>query len=572
MAASDPGKGRGLRDLPQKLKATLAVTWICVIFSIALILCGAKAYLYNFPDGAATATETASANSHKNTTLRWGVGPAIVVILSSLLGTFGIHRRSRPLIGVFVASTFLCVTLSLAGFGVPMAEGSWRSFSDSCKCVEDKCCDMGTSCTGEWHKSAYNCAAGGRGASYNCPAGQYRASLEVPCADCQFGTYKSGTGDGCCQACAASKMTAAKGSSTAGDCSGCAASCDIGASSASGSCAACPEGFFKKEQGAGCCTVCPTGTVSLPGREGCAPPNACPKGEYQPVSFSGQLLKGSCRSVNSCRACPAGKFGTVINNFGFCQSCPKGKHQPSSATSSCLDCPTGFFSDSVIKNQVCKGCSRGRYANQEGSSSCKGCSSGKTGPVLSKSSNNCVAVRGRMLHGTNAARDAADAASLAAAEAQLREQQPELQLGALMVSGGPRDWRRRQLANATAAVGKNCNADPASIQCCYNTEHSTFCNNFLTSLNAVIYLNLVNAILLSLLFVIAINTCREKLLFKTQLGPPKQEKDDEDDASAEEGGGDAPAPAPAPAQAPAALETALAAKGKKGGKKAKVVL
>lgn len=571
-------------ELPMKLKATLVCTWITVIFALVLISFGAKAWLYDFPDGAATTTEESSAKSHKNTTLRWGVGPAILVILSAMLGTLGLLRRSRPIVGVFTVSTFVCLLLSLSGFAVPTHEGSWRSFSDSCACVEDKCCDLGDQCTGEWHKAAATCASGGRGADYNCPAGQYRASLNTQCAECSYGTYKAGTADGCCIACPPTQTTPEKGATSPANCTACAGVCPTGQHSAGGSCAACPENFYKScaagtTECSGCCTVCPAGTVSLPDSSGCAPPNSCPRGEYQPVSFASNLLKGSCRSTDSCTACPPGKFGALINSFGFCQACPKGKYQPSPKSTNCIECPKGQFSDSRISNQVCKGCTRGRYQDNKGADKCKSCSSGKTGPVLSESSSNCAAVasrRGRLLGTAKAAtaRAAADAALLATAQARLLRTAP---LNApRLISGGPQQWHARALAATGGAAGtaqKNCNADPSSIHCCYNTEHTTFCSNFLTALNAVVYLNLVNAILLTLLFAIAINSCREKDLYMTQLGP--QKADDENDEPADgDGAGVAQAADDAAAEAAPAAEssTAVAKSGKKGSKKTKVVL
>lgn len=580
-------------ELPTKLKVTLILTWISVIFAIALICSGAKAWLYEFPEGAATTTETASAKTHKNTTLRWGVGPAIIVILSAALGTVGVLRRSRPLVGVFTVSTILCVALSLSGFAVPTHEGSWRSFSDSCACVEEKCCDLGDQCTGEWHKKAAACADGGRGAAYNCPAGQYRASLNTQCAKCSYGTYKAGTADGCCIACPATQTTAKKGAESLSDCSTCATKCAAGKHSASGTCEACPENFYKScaagvSECTGCCTVCPAGTVSIPDRSGCAPPNSCPRGEYQPVSLAGNLIKGSCRSTNSCAPCPAGKFGALINSFGFCQVCPKGKYQLTPASRECDKCPKGQYSDSRISNKACKGCTRGRYQDKVGKDSCKTCSSGKTGPVLSDSSSKCVAVssrRERLLRAAAAAAgDAAvDAALLATAQARLLSaslaaaspRPPSPRPPSRLMSGGPRQWHARALAATNAmngTVGKlvnNCNADPSSINCCYNTAHTTFCDGFLTALNTVIYLNLVNAILLLLLFVIAINSCRERNLYKTQLGPQKKEGEEGADG---EGGESEAAPAAAEASPAPEPSKAVTKSGKKSGKKAKVVL
>lgn len=164
----------------------------------------------------------------------------------------------------------------------------------------------------------------------NCPAGTFSNIIGKPtnCNPCLPGTFSPASGFTTCQ------------------------TCSEGYSSARGSkdCSICPAGTFASFSGSRNCTRCSVGSFSVnPGSPSCT---VCPKG-YE-IKANSNLL-GSNSLINSCTACPVGKYKDVEGISEFCKPCP-----------------IGFYS-STTQSVACTYCGAGKTTAANGSSSVSSC-------------------------------------------------------------------------------------------------------------------------------------------------------------------------------------------------------
>ena len=120
------------------------------------------------------------------------------------------------------------------------------------------------------------------------------------------------------------------GGAATGKCAVCAAG-QYKRGAGTGGCVACDEGFFQDASAQGSCKACPDRTFSAtPGATGCATCDyTCAAGQYH----------SACGGANggACHACGAGQY-KAKGAGETCLNCEAGKHAASTGSASCTPC------------------------------------------------------------------------------------------------------------------------------------------------------------------------------------------------------------------------------------------
>jgi hypothetical protein len=271
------------------------------------------------------------------------------------------------------------------------------SYSSSSRTTCISCPDDSTSSTKSASEEDCRCNVGFTGGNgetcTGCNAGTYKDSAgSASCTLCPAGKYSETTrnkDESLCLACA-DLTTSTAGTAQAQDCT-----CNAGHTGPNGGpCQACVAGKYKESPGSAACTSCESGKYSATGAAtSVSMCLSCPQGSTSPLSSDGisdcRCDVGYTMLVDTCTACPAGKFNAELGAFGEdkCISCAAGKYSDTSAATSestCLDCAKGTYSQiagaaSATSCTACPG-----YSDTVGTAStiqadCK-CNLGYTGP------------------------------------------------------------------------------------------------------------------------------------------------------------------------------------------------
>ena len=158
-------------------------------------------------------------------------------------------------------------------------------------------------------------------------------------------------------------------------------------------CSLCAHNYYQDVSGQSSCKLCPNGKFTLQTASSSESSCFCPTNTHLMINghctacASGVSYKQNnihaCKcstgyywSSTSCAACPAGQYGSFINNRELCDSCPLGKSSPAGSSSavSCTDCSAGKYS--MYSQQLCTNCVAGKYSSA-GSTGCQNCAVGK---------------------------------------------------------------------------------------------------------------------------------------------------------------------------------------------------
>ena len=178
--------------------------------------------------------------------------------------------------------------------------------------------------------------------------------------------------------------------------------------SGSMACSECPAGKYLPHQGAvskAQCLDCPAFSWSIPGA-----PNVsyclCNQGYT-----SGSIENVTGELLPTCEPCSAGKY-KPFTGPGECLPCDDAATSPVAAKiltqcscnagytgrdgGACRPCPTGYYKD-AIGSSACAPCPQGTYQSDQAAASlalCLSCPSGKSSPVASNTTDDCVCFAG----------------------------------------------------------------------------------------------------------------------------------------------------------------------------------
>ena len=209
-----------------------------------------------------------------------------------------------------------------------------------------------------------------------CPIGTFKEiSGAAACVACMAGTYQDTIGQTDCTQCVAGTYQDRSGQNSSISCNVCpsftysdigspnltSCRCNVGYTGPNGkACTACPEGYFKSQNGSSACIACPAGTWS------------------------------SSRAVTGCKLCPPDTYSTSIGAMEeiMCTRCPKFTISASGSSSedqclcapgysgpnggNCSACEPGFEKP-LPGNSTCAPCTLGTYSENRGSSQCLAC-------------------------------------------------------------------------------------------------------------------------------------------------------------------------------------------------------
>ena len=228
-----------------------------------------------------------------------------------------------------------------------------------------------------------------------CNPGRQFVSEYVPCEECEVGKFqdKSDELSVACKFCEQgheySNITLPCSPCTAGYFQSKRIRCTLHAS-------LCESGKYENNMASSSCKLCPAGKLGLvlnlqdpqpmTRLDECA---NCSSGMYQhtqgstvclPCDKGKFCLAGTNVNESDCKACPLGYLGNVTSS-GACFACEVGKYTPSVGSRVCQGCEQGRYNPyKNLENNACFECPKGYENGQEEQTECSECTSGKTLP------------------------------------------------------------------------------------------------------------------------------------------------------------------------------------------------
>ncbi len=354
----------------------------------------------------------------------------------------------------------------------PCSTGRTTLSAGSTECVCDEAngyIAVGENCT----KQEYSCGAGyywdnNTETCTLCEAGTYSGSGELFCTACPYGYFSDKQGSTACQICPTGWTTSSNKATTCDICAegyekknnSCVPVCNAGYVFKSGSCQACPKGYFSNkgddsctpcpkgystsETGSYTCNICDTNYVYSNYHKKCIPQSeSCVSGQYWNGTACTNCPVGThnsnpYNSSTSCEQCPQGSYADTEGS-AYCSPCPRGSTTDIVGATSkaqcnhcavgyefngsecvllchdgqfwngtaCTDCPAGSYSNQLIYKEFvpsyCEKCSPGTYNESTGQTSCSGtCPTNATSPIGATSINDCSCKDGFSSSGSGA--------------------------------------------------------------------------------------------------------------------------------------------------------------------------